>query len=56
MTDGRTTRKPDYFGSKNPHSKLTESEALDIRKLYKEAGWVEKEALRANKLDTIPTI
>ena len=32
--DKRTTRKPDYHGSKNPNAKLTEEDVRLIRKAY----------------------
>lgn len=32
--DRRTTRKPDYFGEKNPNAKLTKMDVLVIRQFY----------------------
>jgi len=38
MVDGRTVRVCDYYGSKNPNSKLTEKQVICIRDFYEQGA------------------
>ena len=51
--DKRTTRKPDYFGEKNPNAKLTEKKVRFIRRQYH--NYKAKPAALARAFETSPS-